>query len=111
MSAGSRSRGLEERARVDNAFCTIMSSNERGQGGPIGVEKNVVLRSVDLWIKGCVKYRAFLLRRRARFPSLSERRATTHVPTNLHRSVNGISEISFYSVCLFHSVCCAFFPF
>ena len=46
-----------------------------------------VLRSVYLWIKGCVKSRAFLLRRRARFPSPSERCATTHVPTNLHRSV------------------------
>ena len=34
-----------------------------------------------------MKSRAFLLRRRACFPSPSERRATTHVPTNLHRSV------------------------
>ena len=38
-------------------------------------------------VKGCVKSRTFLLRRRARFPSPSEQRATTHVPTNLHRSV------------------------
>ena len=34
-----------------------------------------------------MKSRAFLMRRRARLPSSSERRATTHVPTNLHRSV------------------------
>ena len=32
-----------------------------------------VLRSLNLWIKGCVKSRAFLLRRRACFPSPSTR--------------------------------------
>ena len=32
-----------------------------------------VLRSLGLWIKGCVKSRAFLLRRRACFPSPSAR--------------------------------------
>ena len=32
-----------------------------------------VLRSLDLWIKGCVKSRAFLLLRRACFPSPSAR--------------------------------------
>ena len=41
-----------------------------------------ILRSVDLRIKGSVKSRAFLLRRDTRFPSPSERRATTHVATN-----------------------------
>ena len=33
-----------------------------------------ILRSVNLWIKGCVKSRAFLLRRRACFPSPSAHR-------------------------------------
>ena len=47
-----------------------------------------LLRSVDLWIEGCMKYRAFMLRCRACFPSPSERRATTHVPRNLHLSVH-----------------------
>ena len=36
-----------------------------------------VLRSVDLWIKGCVKSCAFLLRRRTCFPSPSSR---VHAP-------------------------------
>ena len=40
------------------------------------MDPSIVLRSLDLWIKGCVKIvksRAFLLRRRACFPSPSAR--------------------------------------
>ena len=46
-----------------------------------------ILRSVDLWIKGSVKSRAFLLRRDASSPPPSERRATIHLPINIHGSV------------------------
>ena len=51
---------------------------------------NDLLRSVDLWIKGCVKSRAFLLRRRACFPSPSARilaRRQTFLSTNSSTSV------------------------
>ena len=41
-----------------------------------------VLRSIDLWIKGCVKSRAFLLRHHARFPSLSGAASQTSLSTN-----------------------------
>ena len=52
--------------------------------------KKALLRSVDLWIKGRVKSRAFLLRRRACFPSPSARvfaRRRTFLSTNTSTSV------------------------
>ena len=39
-----------------------------------------ILRSVDLWVKKCVKSRAFLLRRGACLPLPSERHAPPHYP-------------------------------
>ena len=49
-----------------------------------------VLKSVDLWIKGCVKSRAFLLRHRACFPYPSARAPAsqcTDISTNTSSSV------------------------
>ena len=40
-----------------------------------------------------MKSRAFLLRRRASSPPPSERRATTHLPINIHSSVFGDTTI------------------
>ena len=59
-----------------------------------------VLRSVDLWITGWVKSRAFLLRRCARFPSPSERRARNHTrthkfkPLSRYKSLRSLGYIS-----------------
>ena len=50
-----------------------------------------LLRSLDLWIKGCVKSRAFLLRRLACFPSPSAR-----APANQRKL---LSKITCGSVC------------
>ena len=49
----------------------------------------ILLRSVDLWIKGCMKSCAFLLRRRACFPSPSECAST-------HRFIHKYLQLSIF---------------
>ena len=60
---------------------------------PLG-KRGSVLRSVHLWVRKCVKSRAFLLLHRASSPPLSERRATTNLPTNIHSSVWLVNSVN-----------------
>ena len=55
---------------------------ERGNDLDDGGRIRVLLRSVDLWMRKCLKYCAFLLRHHARFPSLSGAASRTFLSTN-----------------------------
>ena len=62
-------------------------------GGMVSIVCCYLLRSVDLWIKGCVKSRAFLLRRRTCFPSPSACARTsqrTVLSTNTSSSLHSL---------------------
>ena len=51
-------------------------------------QNTYILSGVDFWARKFVKNVALLLRRRTSSPPPSQRLATTHLPTNLHSSVN-----------------------
>ena len=57
-----------------------------------------LLRSVDLWIRKCVKSRNFLLRHDARFPSQSGVASRTSLSTNTSTLVLSIENIYFLEI-------------
>ena len=90
---------VERGPRLRHSISTIRSTKKSIFELRNGCNMRHLLRSVDLWIKGCVKSRAFLLRRCACFPSPSAcARASqrTVLSTNTSSSVN-ISRNSAYS--------------